>query len=146
TPAGRVALLTPVAQTTLLALEDLSRRVRPGGSLVGFPEGGFFNYVLGARSPLREEQFFPGRMDAGAERRVARRLHEAPPDIVLVANVRAVGEGARAFGRDYSIELAETLDRRFRVAAAFGPGAGPPASVGDPQFFILIRVPEKREP
>jgi hypothetical protein len=77
---------------------------------------------------------------------VVRRLEETPPDAVLVANVLAVGEGARVFGRDYSIELAEALDRRFRVAAAFGPGAGPTASVGDPQFFILIRVPEKREP
>jgi hypothetical protein len=146
TPAGPLTLLSPVAQTTRLALEDLSRRLPSGGSLVGFPEGGFFNYVLGARSPLREEQFFPGRLDAEAERQVAHRLEEAPPDAVLVANVLAVGEGARAFGRDYSIELAETLGRRFRVAAAFGPGAGPLASVGDSQFFILIRVPEKRAP
>jgi Dolichyl-phosphate-mannose-protein mannosyltransferase len=146
TPAGSVTLLTPAAETTRLALEDLSRRLPAGGSLVGFPEGGFFNYVLGARSPLREEQFFPGRLDAEGERQVARRLEENPPDAVLSTNVLAVGEGARAFGKDYSVELAAAVNRRFRVAAAFGPGAGPEAAVGDPQFFILIRVPEKRAP
>ena len=146
TPAGRVTLPAPVAETAHLALEDLAPRLPAGGSLVGFPEGGFFNYVLGARSPLREEQFFPGRLDADQERLVARRLVETPPDAVLVANVLAVGEGARAFGKDYSLELGAALDRWFPVAAAFGPGAGPSAAVGDPQFFILIRVPEKRMP
>jgi len=146
TPAGPVRLLEPVASATRLALEDLSRRLPPGGSLVGFPEGGFFNYVLNQRSPLREEQFFPGRLDAGAERLVARRIEETPPDAVLIANVLAVGEGARAFGKDYLIELAAAVDRRFRVAAAFGPGAGPSAAVGDPQFFVQIRTPERKAP
>ena len=141
TPAGRVHLTEPIAATTSLALADLTRRLRPGGTLVGFPEGGFFNYVLGQRTPLREEQFFPGRRDAAAERRVAQRLEEGPPDAILLANVHAVGEGARAFGKDYLVELAAVLERRFRVAAAFGPGAGPTASIGDPQFFIEVRVP-----
>jgi len=145
-PAGSVTLLEPAAGATHLALEDLSRRIPAGGSLVGFPEGGFFNYVLGARSPLREEQFFPGRLDAEAEKRVARGIEEDPPDAVLVANVLAVGEGARAFGKDYLIELGTTVQRRFRVAAAFGPGAGPSAAVGDPQFFVEIRVPRRRAP
>ena len=141
TPAGRVRLTEPIAATTNLALADLARRLRPGGTLVGFPEGGFFNYVLGQRTPLREEQFFPGRLDAAAERRVARRLEEEPPDAILLANVHAVGEGARAFGKDYLVELASVLERRFRVVAAFGPGAGPTAAIGDPQFFIEVRVP-----
>ena len=141
TPAGGVHLTEPIAATTNLALADLTRRLRPGGTLVGFPEGGFFNYVLGQRTPLREEQFFPGRLDAAAERRVARRLEEEPPDAILLANVHAVGEGARAFGKDYLLELAAVLERRFRVVAAFGPGAGPTAAIGDPQFFIEVRVP-----
>jgi hypothetical protein len=141
TPAGEVHLLEPVASATSLALADLARRLRPAGTLVGFPEGGFFNYVLGQRTPLREEQFFPGRLDAAAERAVARRLVEQPPDAILLANVHAVGEGARAFGKDYFVELAASIDRRFRVVAAFGPGARPSAAIGDPQFFIEIRVP-----
>jgi hypothetical protein len=141
TPAGQVHLLEPVASATNLALADLTHRLRPGGTLIGFPEGGFFNYVLGQRTPLREEQFFPGRLDAAAERLVARRIEEQPPDAILLLNVHAVGEGARAFGKDYLVELAATLERRFHMAAAFGPGAQPSAAIGDPQFFIEVRVP-----
>jgi hypothetical protein len=146
TPAGPLRLTEPVASTTALALADLERRLRPGGSLVGFPEGGFFNYVLGQRTPLREEQFFPDRLDAGAERRVARKIEEQPPDAVVLVNVHAVGEGARAFGKDYLQELGAVVERRFRVAAAFGPGAAPGAAIGDPQFFIEIRLPANETP
>jgi hypothetical protein len=146
TPGGSLCLPEPLASTTRLALEDLSRRLTPGQSLVGFPEGGFFNYVLGERTPLREEQFFPGRLDADGERLVARQIEQSPPDAVLLANVLAVGEGARAFGKDYMVELAAAVDRRFQLAAAFGPGAGPSAAIGDPQFFIEIRVPRRKTP
>jgi hypothetical protein len=141
TPAGQVHLLEPVASATRLALADLTRRIRPRGTLVGFPEGGFFNYVLGKRTPLRQEQFFPGRLDTAAERLVAQRLEDQPPDVILLLNVHAVGEGARAFGKDYMVELAAVIERRFRVAAAFGPGAQPSAAIGDPQFFIEVLVP-----
>jgi hypothetical protein len=141
TPAGVVRLPEPIASTTQFALADLERRVRPAGTLVGFPEGGFFNYVLGRRTPLREEQFFPGRLDAETEGRVARLLEERPPDAVVLFNVHAVGEGARDFGKDYLQELGGVVQRRFRVAAAFGPGAAPGAAIGDPQFFIEVRVP-----
>ena len=146
TPAGTVLLPEPIASTTSLALADLAGRLHPGGMLVGFPEGGFFNYVLGQRTPMREEQFFPDRLDAEAERQVARRMEERPPDAVLLLNVHAVGEGARAFGKDYLTQLAAAVERRFRLAAAYGPGAAPGAAIGDPQFFIEIRVPRGEGP
>ena len=131
----------PVASTTLLALEDLDRRLPPRGKLAGFPEAGFFNYVLGRDNPLSLEQFFPGHLNDEGELGVASRLEQDPPDAVVLINVVAVGEGIRAFGKDYLVKLAAVIERRFRVAAAFGPGAQPSASIGDPQFFIEVRVP-----
>ena len=59
----------------------------------------------------------------------------------MIVNVVAVGEGIRAFGKDYLVKLAAVLEQHFRVAAAFGPGAQPSAAIGDPQFFIEVRVP-----
>jgi hypothetical protein len=141
TPAGDLVLPEPVAWTTRLALEDLDRRLPKGGKLAGFPEAGFLNYVLGRDNPLSLEQFFPGHLDDAGELRVIRRLEQDPPDAVVLINVLAVGEGARAFGKDYLVVLAAALERRFRVAAAFGPGAQPSAAIGDPQFFIEVRVP-----
>jgi len=146
TPAGNLVLPEPVAWTTRLTLEDLDRRLPKGGKLAGFPEAGFLNYVLGRDNPLSLEQFFPGHLDAEGELRVIHQLEQNPPDAVVLINVLAVGEGARAFGKDYMVALAAALERRFRVAAAFGPGARPSAAIGDPQFFIEVRVPAGTAP
>jgi hypothetical protein len=142
TPAGAVILPEPVAGATAGALAALAGQP-DARTLVGFPEAGFFAYVLGRRNPLREEQFFPGNLDADAERRAAALLSERPPDALLRANVLAVGEGAPAFGRDYYAALDAAARARFRTAAAFGPGARPDARIGDPQFFVEIDLPAK---
>jgi hypothetical protein len=143
TGAGALRLPEPVASATAAALADLERRVPPGGTLTGFPEAGFYNYALGRRSPLDVEQFFPGRLDAEGERRIAARLAAAPPDALLYANVLAVGEGARVFGADYNRELDGAVRARFGRAAIYGPGARDGARIGDPDFFVEIRVPDK---
>ena len=141
TPAGAVVLPEPVAGATAGALAALSGQAG-AKTLGGFPEAGFFAYVLGRRNPFREEQFFPGTLDADGERRAAALLAERPPDALVRANVLAVGEGAPAFGRDYYAALDAAARARFRTAAAFGPGARPDARIGDPQFFVEIDVPK----
>ena len=141
TPAGSVVLPEPIAGTTRLALRDLEARVAPRGTLAGFPEAGFFNFVLGLSNPLPLEQFFPGHLDAAGESRIIARLERRPPDAVVLINVHAVGEGARAFGKDYLPLLDRAIHRDFSLAAAFGPGASPGERIGDPDFFIEVRVP-----
>jgi hypothetical protein len=146
TPAGSVWLTEPVAWTTSLALQDLARRPLPTRTLAGFPEGGFFHYVLGLKNPLPADQFFPGRFDRSGEGELVRRLEQVPPDAVVLVNVHAVGEGARAFGKDYLVELGSVIERDFRFASAYGPGARPGARIGDPSFFIEVRVPAAGRP
>ena len=140
TPAGSVMLPEPVGGATAGAIAALSSAPR-GSTLAGFPEGGFFSYALARRNPFREEQFFPGTLDADGERRAIRVLETQPPDVLLLANVLAVGEGAPAFGQDYYRDLAAAARARYRPAAAFGPGARPGARIGDPEFFVEIDVP-----
>ncbi|HTD51943.1 MAG TPA: hypothetical protein VK780_02870, partial [Thermoanaerobaculia bacterium] len=144
TPAGSLYLLEPVAQTTRETLAALSSHLPPQGTLVGFPEGGFFNYVLGRRNPLPEEQFFPGHLDARGEQATIDRLIERPPDAVVICNVLAVGHGSLAFGKDYLVQLGRFLEERFVPGASFGPGAGANARIGDEQFFVTIRIPRPR--
>ncbi len=141
TPAGAIVLPEPVADTTRLALADLEERLRPGATLAGFPEAGFFNYVLGRRNPFAHEQYFPGHLDGAAEARMAAEFAARPPDAVLFANVLAVGEGTRAFGQDYLPALDAAVRARTRTAAVYGPGAREQARIGDPGFFVEIRVP-----
>jgi hypothetical protein len=141
TRAGSVVLPAREAIPARLALADLAHRIPPGGTLMGFPEAGFFEYVLPARNPLPLEQFWPGHLDPAGEERIVRRLAASPPDAVVLINALAIGEGARAFGEDYSRRLGGFVSSWSRPAAAYGPGARIGAKIGDPQFFIEIRVP-----
>jgi hypothetical protein len=129
-----------VAGATAETLAALGR-LPADATLSGFPEAGFFNYVLGLRNPFWLEQFFPGHLDAQGEARAVRVLETDPPDALVFANVVAVGEGARAFGQDYLGGLARAADARYRPTAAFGPGARPGARIGDAQFFVEISAP-----
>jgi len=143
TPAGGVVLPEPVAGATAGVLAALSR-LPDARTIAGFPEAGFFAYVLGRRNPFPEEQFFPGTLDAEGERRAAALLIARPPDALVRANVLAIGEGSPAFGRDYYPALDAAARSRFRFAEAFGPGAGTDARIGDPQFFVEIDLPAPR--
>lgn len=147
TPAGSLFVPEPVAGATRGALADLARRVPKGGAIAGFPETGLFNWVLDRRNPLAQDQFFPGHLDAAAEAEVIERLRESPPDAIVFVNVRTVGHGRIALGKDYLVRLDRFVRERFPRAAAFGPGASPDARVGDPGFFIEVRAPvEDRRP
>jgi hypothetical protein len=143
TPVGSVRLPEPVADATRAALADLSRRVPAGGSLAGFPEAGFFAYALGLRTPFPTEQFFPGHFDAPGEERAIALLRSRPPDVLLYANVLAVGEGQRAFGTDYLQRLDAAAREDFAPVAIYGPGARPGARIGDPDFFVELRQPAR---
>jgi len=140
TPAGALRLPGPVARATAQTIAEL-RRLPADATLSGFPEAGFFNYVLGLRNPFWLEQFFPGHLDAQGEARALRVLETDPPDALVFANVLAVGEGARAFGQDYLGGLADAAGARYRPTGAFGPGARPGARIGDTQFFVEILAP-----
>jgi hypothetical protein len=141
TPAGSLYVPEPVAGATRAALADLARRVRPDGAMTGFPETGFLNWTLGRRNPLAQDQFFPGHLDPAAEDEAIARLERDPPDAVVYADVLTIGHGRTAFGRDYLQRLDGYVHDRFTAAASYGPGAGPNPRIGDPDFFIEIRIP-----
>jgi hypothetical protein len=141
TPAGSLMVPEPVAGASRGALVDLARRVPEGGTIASFPEAGFFNWVLGRRNPLAQDQFFPGHLDRAAEEEAIGRLRSRPPDAVVFVNVLTIGHGPTAFGRDYLPRLGLFLRERFETAAVFGPNAGPDPRIGDPDFFIEVRVP-----
>ncbi|MDQ5872400.1 MAG: hypothetical protein M3547_09390, partial [Acidobacteriota bacterium] len=141
TPAGSLMVLEPVAGASRGALVDLGRRVPAGGTIASFPEAGFFNWVLGRGNPLAQDQFFPGHLDSAAEEEAIARLRNRPPDAVVLVNVLTIGHGPTAFGRDYLPRLGSFLRERFSTAAVYGPNANPEPRIGDPDFFIEVRVP-----
>ena len=141
TPAGSLLLTEPYADTSRLALSELARRTPTKGTVVGFPEVGFLQYVLGRANPLPQDQFFPGHLDPSAERDAIRSIEHRPPDAFVYVNVLTIGHGAAAFGSDYLTQLDTAVRRLSRPVASFGPGARPGERIGDPDFFIEVRVP-----
>ncbi|MGE5275777.1 MAG: hypothetical protein ACM3SU_02175 [Acidobacteriota bacterium] len=141
TPAGTLRLPPERSRVTEQALAFLAHNARPGDGLSGAPEAGFFNFVTGLRSPLRQEQIFPGHLDAAAEARAAERLETAGPRFFLLVNQPAPAFESAAFGRGYAVRFWSVVERRYRLVAWFGQ-APPEAPVGWPHFFI--RVYERR--
>ncbi|MFN2634071.1 MAG: hypothetical protein ABR610_11705 [Thermoanaerobaculia bacterium] len=140
TRAGSLVLPAHEAKTSRLALADLDDRLPPRGTVTGFPEAGFFEYALGRSNPLPLEQFWPGHLDAAGEERVIALLRARPPDAIVMINALAVGEGQRVFGKDYSPRLAAFVDSEFAPVAIYGPNARNGARIGEPDFFVEIRV------
>ncbi len=143
TPAGSLYLPEPYAAASRSALADLSRRTSAGGTVVGFPEIGFLQYVLGRSNPLAEDQFFPGHLDSRAEDLAIRSIEEHPPDAFVYVNVLTAGHGATAFGTDYLERLDDAVRRISHPVSSFGPGARPEERIGDPGFFIEVREPDR---
>jgi hypothetical protein len=141
TGAGTLRLAPDKAWAVLGTLDYVRARAGSSDTLVGFPETGLFNFATGLRNPLRQDVILPAMLDATAEQRVIRRLQEAPPGFVLLANQPTPAFGPISFGRDYAVRLWEAVERSYRLAASFGD-APPNAPVGDPRFFI--RVYERR--
>lgn len=144
TPAGPLFVTEPVAGATREALADLAGRVPEGGTMTGFPETGFFNWTLGRRNPLAQDQFFPGHLDATAEAEAIARLERDPPDAIVYADVLTIGHGRAAFGKDYLQRLDRFVRENSVAVSSYGPGAGRGARIGDPDFFVEIRVPPGR--
>jgi hypothetical protein len=145
TPAGNLRMREPYAIATRMALAVLQEYTPRGGTMVGFPEAGFLQYAAGRKGALPEDQFFPGHLDATAERDAIERLEAAPPDAVVYVNVLTVGHGALAFGKDYLGDLDAAARALSQTASYLGPGGRDGARIGDPDFFIEVRVPRPRE-
>ncbi len=141
TPAGALRLPAEKAAAVAETLRLLSSRARPGDGLCGFPEAGFFNFVTGLDNPLREEQVYPGHLDAADEARVVERIGRRRPRFVLLVNQPTAPFGPVSFGRDYARGIWREVELQYRLAASFANGP-PDAPVGSPGFFI--RVYERR--
>jgi hypothetical protein len=137
TPAGDLRLPKREAAAIARTLGYLERNARAGETLIAFPESGFFNFVLGMRSPLRQNLIVPGVLQGPREAAAARQIGVAGPKYVLLCNRPTPEYGPTAFGRDYAARLWREVEGRYVLAGAFG-GAAPTAPVGAGRFFIRL--------
>jgi hypothetical protein len=139
TPAGSLRLPWKEAIAIDGTLGYLAANAHPGDTLASFPEAGFFNFITGLRNPLREDEIFPGVLDAGREAEAIDRLLAGRTRFVLLANRPTPEFGPRAFGRDYAAGLWSAVEDHYSLAASFG-NAPEWAEIGAHRFFIRIYV------
>ncbi|HVR11767.1 MAG TPA: hypothetical protein VMW75_27240 [Thermoanaerobaculia bacterium] len=137
TAAGVLRLPATKATAIAQALGYLAAHARAGDTLTAFPESGFFNFVTGLRSPLRQDLILPGVLSGPRETAAAQRIETAGPRYVVLCNRPTAEFGPKAFGRDYAVDLWNEVVRHYTLAAAFGPAA-PTSPVGAEDFFIRI--------
>ncbi len=142
TRVGDLRLPPLQAVPTAMVLHYLETRARPGDTLAGFPEAGIFNFALGMRNPLREEQNLPGDLTPLDETRVIDRLQATRPRFVLLVNQPSYAFGPAAFGQDYDRRLWEVVSQSYSPVASFGT-RDLSARVGSQPFFIRVyeRIP-----
>ncbi len=125
TAAGTLRLEPGRAEAVSRTLDFLSLRSRPGDTLTGLPEAGFFNFVTGLENPLRQEQVLPGHLDPATELGVAGRIRSAGPRFFVLVAETPPGWAAARFGVDYGREIAGEIAKDYAtVAVAPGPGTG----------------------
>jgi hypothetical protein len=137
TAAGTLRLPAPEASAIARTLSYLERNARDGETLTAFPESGFFNFVLGLRSPLRQDLIVPGVLAGLPEAATARQVDVAGPKYILLCNRPTPEYGPVAFGRDYAARLWTEVQGRYVLTGAFG-WALPNAPVGTSEFFIRL--------
>jgi 4-amino-4-deoxy-L-arabinose transferase-like glycosyltransferase len=147
TTAGSLRLPTREALAVEHALSYLEQRAQGGDTLTAFPESGFFNFVTGLRSPLRQDQVFPGVLYGKREVETARLIERAGPRFILLCNRPTPEYGPASFGTDYDVWLWHDVQRHYTQTAAFGQ-AEANAPVGAGRFFIRIyeRLPAPDKP
>jgi hypothetical protein len=146
TAAGSLRLPAQEAESLRQALRFLGERARPGDTLTAFPESGFFNFLTGLRSPLRQDEVFPGVLAGDRELEAARFIATAGPRFILLCNRPTAEWGPTSFGNDYCVKLWREVQQDYTLEAAFG--APPTAPVGPGRFFIRIyeRLPRGEPP
>jgi hypothetical protein len=137
TAAGDLRLPAVKAAAIAHTLAYLEGKARAGDTLTAFPESGFFNFVTGLRSPLRQDLIVPGVLSGPREAAAVRRINAFGPRYILLCNRTTAEFGPAAFGRDYAVELWSDVGRHYVLAAVFGPAA-PAAPVGAKDFFIRL--------
>jgi 4-amino-4-deoxy-L-arabinose transferase-like glycosyltransferase len=148
TAAGSLRLPAREALAVEQTLSYLAKRAQGGDTLTAFPESGFFNFVTGLRSPLRQDQIFPGVLYGKREVETARLIERAGPRFILLCYRPTPEYGPASFGTDYDVWLWHDIQRHYAFAAALGlaqPDA-PAAAAGRVFIRIYERLPEPGKP
>jgi len=102
---------------------EIARRVRPGESVLVFPEINAVDALFGLRSASPLLHHFPGWLDRELESELIARFEKDPPSKIVVFERPTTEFGVDSFGRGYATAIREWSLRHYRVAWSSPRGA-----------------------
>ena len=123
-------------------LEELADRVKPGESLVAFPEGAMLNFLSGIRNPTPYTNFMPPELLVFGQERMLESLRAANPEWVLLVHKDTSEFGHRFFGLDYGRDIAAWIASNYDPVSL----TGQPPLQDDSFGMMLLRRKFYRTP
>jgi len=94
-------------------LEELAARVKPGESLVAFPEGAMLNFLSGLPNPTPYTNFMPPELLVFGQERMLESLRAARPEWILLVHKDTSEFGHQFFGLDYGHDIAAWIASNY---------------------------------
>lgn len=98
----------------------LRSNIRPDEGMVVLPEGVMINYLARRQNPGKLFEFHPALVEAMGENQVLNLLQESDPAYILITDRETSIFGARFFGKDYGLNIAEWVNREYETVRVFG--------------------------
>jgi MFS family permease len=117
----------------------IERHVRPGQTLVSFPEGVMLNFLSRRANPTPYVSFHPVEVIVYGERNMLEALRSRPPDFVALVNREFTYFDLQIFGRDYGKRLHAWVQKNYRRFVFIGY---PPLRERRSCILLMKRIPQ----
>lgn len=109
-------------------MQGLAGLARGGDTLVVLPEGVMINYLLRMRSSIPYLTMLPSDVATFGEQAFVESLRLRPPSLILLVHRDTSEFGARLFGTDYGLRVADWISAHYVRAGSAGDPALRPGS------------------
>jgi 4-amino-4-deoxy-L-arabinose transferase-like glycosyltransferase len=89
------------------------------------PDAAGINYAAGRSSSVPYNELHPMGLNLYGQSTVTAAFDSHPPDFILIMDFPETALGARAFGRDYGLQLSNWIARHYRPIVIFSGGNHP---------------------
>jgi hypothetical protein len=113
------------------AMQGIAGLARGGDTLVVLPEGVMINYLLRMRSSVPYLTMLPSDVATFGEQTFVESLQLRPPSLIVLVHRDTSEFGARLFGSDYGLRVADWISAHYvRVGGAGDPALHPGSTFG----------------
>ncbi len=112
--------ISPRGAVMELALEKISKIVKPDETLLVLPRGITLNYLARRVNPTPYAKYIPPQFNMLGEEKVLDVVKDSSPDYIALVEWDSTEHGARYFGKDYAIKLYSWIMENYTQVEKIG--------------------------